>query len=1308
MKASEVLEQLSTLDGASQSGADGNGFVDGRLLSGIEFIQARSGVERTLRAAWKKRRGNGATPLVLFVDDEGADNRVLVLGPNSADEPLRSVDAQALLNLITQVSGLDGLRAVRTFARELGTLDSTGTAGLVVRGIGTEHLFRHRLRTSAEWSSMAEAAADFGGDDWMDLLRHLGYELKQRPDRGYLGIAEGRPTLVIHPTRDPDDFSRLDETGVLREGALLADCASENVDCGLLASGPRIRIFLTNDDGGALTRYLQLDLDALEDSDLPLRGLLGPDFILNGGFDRILQDARDYGTRLRDRLDRSLRQEVLPVLGRELGREAVAAGWDLEEDTAREKLEGACLTFVFRALFLLYAESAGYLPMSHETYRSRSLTRLCERAETEVDEAGEKASTYWDDLTAIIHAMRSGKSAWGVPAYNGELFAADGLIGAGLLEKFSITDRALAPALAALGRDPVEDGATGLDYSGLEIGHLGHIYEGLLSLKLAVAERDLTYVPRDDRYRATPEGEVPEIVEGDLTWLTHEGGRKGGGVYYTPARLVRHLVRGSVRPSFAEHLERVREMIEPDPDAAAKELFEFHVVDPACGSAHFLVQVADELADQVAKLLGETPMPSVRKQLEALRSTAGKTYDLEIEDAALLKRLVLKQCVFGVDLSKMGTEIAKLSLWLAGFVPGLSLAYLDRNIVCGNSLVGVIAPDEVNVSDRADGTLNVFGGTLSDALKAAAKTADELQQIPDRTPDEIDRSREKNQEYEREVAGANRLMDIWTAAFLGYPEARNRALEHGSSILEGDHSMDDEEFVGAAREQNAHHWPTAFAETFGRENPGFDVVVGNPPWEEINVDRLSFMAMYRPGLKGLDAGDRRVAMEELLESRPELDEEFQSARANVAKLNSYIASSDAYVGTAGNADLYKAFTQRYQSLIRGGGRLGVVLPRMAFLAKGSTEFRKWLFDESAPQRIDFLVNQRNWIFDIHPQYTVALVSAQIGSQNTRVDVNGVASSQKEFDVQARSKGVGLTRDALGPGLEIPLCPNQKAGDLLAKIQGTQFGFGGGKWQCFPNQGDVNETSDKSFWEGATSGRALWKGGSFDQYDPAGHDERPCPATDEMMAKVSKLRGSPGAGSPAVEGVSVEARREAVGRTVRAARVGFRDVSRATDSRTVRACLIPPETFLVNSAPYLVFLEDSETTEAACLAIMNSVPFDWQSRRFVENHLNFFVLELLKVPSLSEDQVVELGKRAARLSSVDDRFSDFAGACGVEHGSLSERESLKLKSEIDALVAHAWNLTADDLKLMFEDFPSTEAGVSPEYRQAILDAFEAMS
>lgn len=885
------------------------------VVAGVEVAGTNRADDRSLRRAWRDRHGGGATPLLLVAEEPGRAGCVRAGGLVDPAAPIRTVDVAALASALARLGSLPRLEAVRELAAELDRLDQAGIPGLKLRDLLTLHTLNVRLRGDAlRWAALEEAVKAMPkGADWRTILTTLGYEVIRRPVRGWLVRFDGRPVAVVHPRADPAEFARLADDGRPPEGILLNDCAAEGVSYGLLASGSRVRLFDAAPlAGSAAARYIDLDAAVLQDDDRPYLGLLAPAYLAEDRFAALQREARDYGAALRTRLDQAIRQRALPALGPALGRWAKARGSDPTDEDTREELERAALTLVFRGLFILYAEAAGYLPMDSRAYEESSLTRLVEEAADGLDDLDPRSTSLWDRFTLLVKAMRTGNRsrAWGVPAYNGALFAADGFDGAAILERAELADPDFARVLVGLGRPPGDDvrlgrppgddvgigrppgDDVGLDYSTLEIGHLGNIYEGLLSLRLSVAESPLRYDARADRYEVAAEDGPADVAVGDLLWQTHEGGRKGGGVYYTSSELVRHLVRHAVAPAFEAHLARVRARAATDPAGAAEELFDFAVLDPACGSAHFLVVVVAELADRVVRFLGESPLPAVAAAIEHLR--AGASSGAAIDDVALLRRLVTKRCVFGVDLSPMGAEVAKLSLWLASFVPGLSLAYLDRNVQVGNSLVGVVQADEI----VAGGAL--FSEPLRKASEAAVAAVRLVATGQDRSPDEVRDSEGADAAARVATAGLERLCDIWTAGTFGVEGAQDEARFHGAEIVAGTrlHGWDGvgarpgqegwDEIPRLVQRHRFLHWLTAFPHVFARERPGFDAVVGNPPWEEVTVEALAFYGLFRPGIRSLPEGERAMALDALLARRPELAERLARARERSAAERGYL------------------------------------------------------------------------------------------------------------------------------------------------------------------------------------------------------------------------------------------------------------------------------------------------------------------------------------------------------------------------------------------------------------------------------------
>lgn len=1255
----------------------------------IEVAVAEASGERFMRARWRERVGTTPICYLLVVDDAERSGNVVVLGPSSHQEPLRSLDCAALAAAIEEAAALDGLDAVRHLAGEAVRL---AEGGLMVNGMLTRHILESRLVSDPGFQSRAVETlqgARLEGH-WRDLLEVVfGYRLERLEPRGYLAHSERRRVMVVHPRRDPRDFTRLDQAGRPPEGVLAADCRKHGARYGLIVSRTRYRLF---DCGPSASSAQWLDLDAalLDDDRRALLSLLAPTYLADGGLADLQREAEAFGAELRQRLDQTIRLEALPALAEGLQRWAGRQGIDLTDESERVELQRAALTLLFRLLFVLYAESSRFLPADNATYRNHSLSGLVAEAHTTRKKLSTASTSLWSNFATLVGALRVGNPAWGVPAYNGALFAESGFEGADTLERLELDDPSFGRVLVAVGRD--SETGTGVDYSSLEIGRLGHIYETLLSLRLVLADRRLRYDADADRYVVDTGGEV---VPGSLLWQTHEGGRKAGGVYYTPVSLVSHLVRRSVLPAFEEHLDEVRRIAVTDPARAAGCLLDFAVLDPACGSAHFLVQVTEQLAERTVAFLAENPLPAIKASLDRMRSQARP--GPAMSDVTLLRRLVLKNCVYGVDVSEMGAEVATLSLWLASFVPGLSLAYLSRNVVVGNSLIGVGSAASV----VREGTTQEV--SLRPALEAASKAAGTVAAIDDLTPAEVEASRVADEQARAATEGLRRLFDVWTAEGFGVKGARVHAEANGSDVIANRNGSNGTTLIAEAAELAGQHhflhWPLEFPRVFSGGRRGFDAVVGNPPWEEVTVEELSFYGLQMPGLQAMSASERREAISRLVTDHPELPAVLARVRWRTRAQRAALASGE-YKPTKGDPDLYKYFCQRYRMLVRPGGAIGVVLPRAALVAKGSEGFRNWLYTDMTASRIDTLINRRSWAFDTHPQFGIALVVAQRRDPppQHRVVLAGNADSASAWEAQAASSGVEYPLAALSDGWLTPRLRSQQEADLLAKVRvGSPFPLGaGGGWKCFP-VAELHETNDKRFWQGKKRGRPLWKGESFDSYDPHGAAARPCPASEKLWKKVRKPR--PGSESVLAARAKLIDRRQAVVAELERARVAFRDVARSDDSRTMRACLVPPRVFLTNKAPYLAFLEGGEVSQAACLGVMNSLPFDWQARRFVEISLNFFILEALRVPDLDGENLDAIARAAARLSAADERFADFAAATGVECGALPDDERQRLRADIDARVARAWSLTDDDLLTMFDDF--TFDAVSPEYRALVL-------
>jgi len=491
VNAAELLERLVAY-GVAREVASRQGIVRAVSVNEIEVAIAADGAERSLRARWRERVGTSALAYLLVTDDAERPGSVHVLGPSTVDVPVRSVDCTRLADVLEAVPHKTSLDAVRHVA---GEVDRLAGRGMIVEGLLSRHTLEDRFRNDSERWRVATATVDplRITDDWRSVLVGVGYGLECLPQRGWLARHDGRPVAIVHPRATPQDFVRLDEAGRPAEGVLASDCQKWGARYGVLACRNRYRLF-DCDHSATTAEWLDLDAVLLGEERRPYLALLAPRYLADGGLAELQRESRDFGARLRRRLDDTIRQRALPGLATGLEQWARREGIDVRDETQRVEVEQASLTLLFRLLFVLYAESSHFLPVENETYRRKSLSALIEEAHSTGEQLSDESTALWSAFATLVRALRSGNPAWGVPAYNGALFAAGDFEGAELLERVELSDPYFASVLVAVGRDT--DTGRGVDYSSLEIGHLGHIYEALLSLRLSVADRPLRFVDR--------------------------------------------------------------------------------------------------------------------------------------------------------------------------------------------------------------------------------------------------------------------------------------------------------------------------------------------------------------------------------------------------------------------------------------------------------------------------------------------------------------------------------------------------------------------------------------------------------------------------------------------------------------------------------------------------------------------------------------------------------------------------------------------------------------------------------------------
>lgn len=1206
----------------------------------------------------------------------------------------------------------------------------------------------------ALWSQFNTARAQPNHDAWSvtqrfttELLRQcFAFQLQQAThprvidERHYpvpFNALGGRVPVVVSPHDEakPLDSAqeRLgDNSGerLRRRSAfgLLQETLNAQADAlwGLATNGVLLRVAR---DNASLTRpaWVEVDLERLfteeRFADFSVLWLLlhASRFGSEGGAvtDCVLEQwrssCREQGTRAREALRLGVEQALL-VLGQGFVshpanvslRQALSTG-DLDASGYFKEL----LRLVYRQIFLLTIEEREVLhPLDADSNavalyaQGYGLRRLRDRSVRR--SAHDRHDDLWQGLRQVWHGLATGQPLLALPALGG-LFDSHQCPS---LDGARLENRHLLLAMFHLAWMRERPGAPLVRVNWRDMGpeELGSIYESLLEL-------------------------APQLTDGHRTFGFQSGAasrgnaRKTSASHYTHDTLVQLLLDEALEPLIARALAA-----HPSGQPAVDALLAITVVDPSCGSGHFLLGAARRIAKHLARVTAEmngNGQPSPADYRHALRQA-------------------IANCVFGVDRNPMALELCKVALWLESVEPGRPLGFLDAHLRCGDALLGVhdlsllrqgipaeayaplknvladsgitgalvddreasTALRKRNAGERATPTLPLAGlnlGIPAELDAALARIGSDDQGLAD-----VEAKRQLFEHARADGTLAWRLLracDLWTAAFFSVKrrvERPGRERTPTSDVvwrfLADPTSLQDhvaEEAEALRKQYRFFHWPLEFPEVFKRG--GFSLVLGNPPWETMSPDAKEFFAKFEPEISGMAPAEQERRVRELLAIQSIAQDWERHARELYGAVR-FVKESGRYrmfaTGSLGKGDfnVYRQFAELALRFTAPHGTAAQIVPENFYNGANAAAIRAALLDDYDLRMLFGFQNGRGvWFPAIHKSTKFALYVAGRGGPTTEFSsafiINSESRLQAARELPLRLP-ISLVREFSPDALAVMEFSNQLEIDIARKM-----------YSCFPRLGDeiegvpawvpaaeVHMGNDNELFTSDSRGWPLYQGSMVTNHDYrakgylSGHGRNvtwePLPFGSQAKSIRPQWRILP-------ERIPNKIRLR-----VNRYRIGFCDVARADDQRSLMAALIPPQSVCGDKVPTIEFEPADPAVMMLWLGVANSLALDFVVRMKVSLKMSMSLMATLPFPRCvsPDDATARACALATRLScagpemldflSVVERVPALAGLDLTPSNDPAERD--RLAAELNVVVARdLFGLTREEMQYLLE-------------------------
>ncbi|MGU05999.1 class I SAM-dependent DNA methyltransferase, partial [Campylobacter jejuni] len=741
-----------------------------------------------------------------------------------------------------------------------------------------------------------------------------------------------------------------------------------------------------------------------------------------------------------------------------------------------------------------------------------------------------------------------------------------------------------------------------------------------------------------------------------------------------------------------------------------ENILKFKILDNACGSGHFLVGILNAITHIVLsdfdhftnlKELYEEEKENILNYIKDF------VQDYELDESDVLKRLLLKRIIYGVDLNPFSIELTKLSLWIDSFIFGTPLSFIEHHIKCGNALVGSSIIDFENLIKQ--NKENIFTNSITQEFEILQEVFEKLDNLQDTNEEQIKQSK---QIYQNEITPKLDKLNLYLDYINSLHFANKEELQILKALSQDDiQNLSQNEQAKAIiskyqKEFNFFNYELEFPEiTENQVFKGFDIIIGNPPWDKTKFSDDDFFPQYKSDYRSLIASKKKEIQDNLL-AKDYIKQNYEKQKAYINNLSEYYKKVYPLNKGSGDGNLFRLFVEKNLSLLKQDGNLAYVLPSALMFEDGSLTLRKEILENKTLEYFYSFENRQAIFADVDSRYKFALMlikntqanhTHKIKTMFYKTDMNSLKNKDEILTLSLKDiKKLSPTHLAL---MELK---DKQALKILRKCYNA---FQNLSFDYIDFVNELHMTNDKDlfieeFREGLLplyEGKMIYQfNANFSQatyfLEKAKFDER---LKSKELYRAKKATGKE------LNPKLIKYDREFF-------RLGYRAVASDTNERTLIASLLPKNCGFGHSmfanAPKQYIVKDDEICMDIVpyekilfvLALFNSLVVDFIIRNMVQINVSKSYLERIPLPQPSDEEIQNneiyktLAKNALLLQLYNDQnrhFDELKQEFNIKNEEIPKTKKAYdiLRAKNDLLVKELYGLSDDEFSYMISTF-----------------------